>query len=208
MRNQYAQIRFIAANYSKLQGLRQVTVGLWVASVAVWSMDHQGDLGVPILLTLAAVLLYWLIDRFYVNTFGRIRPTAKMRLWETTASVLFGVLALLAFWLDTARDLSFSAVGLVFAAEWFEDFWRATHSVPRRSFRLYPENLLVACLILLLSLLPLTGLTWWQILGLPAQVPGILVVIGILLVVAGIWGHIRILRVLPAREVKPDVNPL
>lgn len=208
MQNQYTQIQFIAANYSKLQGLRQVPVGLLVASVSVWALDQQGDLGIPIVLTLAAILLYWAIDRFYVNTFGRIRPTVKMRIWEVTASVLAGLLALLAFWLDTAYDLPFSAVGLVFTAELFDDFLRATHPLKQRSFGLYPENLTVAGLILFLSLLPLTGLDWWKALGLPEQILGMLLIIGILLVVAGIWGHVRVTRALPAGEAKHDANPL
>ncbi|MGB8982102.1 MAG: hypothetical protein WCC12_09515 [Anaerolineales bacterium] len=208
MQDQYTQLQFIAANYSKLQGLRQVPVGLLVAAVSIWALDHQGDLGLPIVLTLAAALLYWLIDRYYVNTFGRIRPTAQMRVWEITASVLAGLLALLAFWLDTAQDLPFSGVGLVFAAELFMDFWRATSSVKRRSFNLYPENLVAAGLILLLSLLPLTGLAWWEVLGLPSQLLGMLMIIGILLVVAGIWGHVRVTRALPAGEAKHDANPL
>lgn len=208
MQDHYAQIRFIAANYSKLQGLREVPVGLFVTMVAVWSMEHQGDLGIPILFALGAALLYWLIDRFYVNTFGRMRQTSRMHSWELIASILFGVLALLAFWLDTARDLPFSVLGLVVAAELFEDFWRATQSIKGRSFGLYPENLLAACLIFVLSLLPLTGLAWWESLKLPSQFLGMLTVIGVLIVIAGIWGHIRILRILPVREAKSDANSL
>ena len=208
MQDHYTQIRFMAANYSRLQGLREVPVGILVTSVSVWAMDHQGDLGLPILLTLGAALLYWLIDRFYVNTFGRIRQTAQMRARELTASILFSALALLAFWLDTAQDLPFSALGLVFAAALFEDFWRATSSARDRAFHLYPENLIAACLIFFLSLLPLTGLAWWQTLGWQSQVLGMLTIIGILLVLAGIWGHIRIVRILPAREVKSDANTL
>jgi hypothetical protein len=160
------------------------------------------------MLTFGAALHYWLIDRLYINAFGRIRPTAKMRLWETTASILSGVLALLAFWLDTAQDLPFSVLGLVFAAALFEEFWRATRSVKDRSLRLYPENFIAACLILILSLLPLTGLAWWEELGLKSQVLSMLTIIGFLITAAGIWGHIRIVRVLPAREAKSDDNAL
>jgi hypothetical protein len=202
MQNQYTQIQFIAANYSKLQGLRQVPVGLLVTAVSIWALDHQGDLGIPLLLTLAAALLYWRIDRFYVSTFGRIRPTAKMRVWEMVASVAAGILALAAFWLDTAYELPFSAVGLVFAAALVDDFLRATHPLKKRSFGLYPENLTAACLILLLSLLPLTGWNWWQALGFPEQILGVLIFIGIVLVVAGVWGHLRVTRALPAGEAK------
>lgn len=211
MQDHYTRIQFIAANYSRLQGLKEVPVGLLVTAVSVWAMYNHGptaDLTLPIALTVGAALLYWLIDRFYISTFGRIRQTAKMRSWETTASILFGLLALLAFWLDTAQDLPFSVLGLVFAAALFEDFWRATSSVKGRPFRLYPENFITACLILVLSLIPLTGLPWWERLGLRSQVLSMLTIIGILLVIAGIWGHLRIIRDLPVGEAKADDNTL
>lgn len=210
MPSHYTQIQFIAANYSRLQGLREVPVGILVAAVSVWAMYNHGptaDLTVPILLTVGAALLYWLIDRFYSNTFGRTQQTAKMRLWEISASILFGLLALLAFWLDTA-ELPFSALGLVFAAALFEDYWRAVHSIKERSFRLYPENAIAASLILVVSLLPLTGLAWWERLGLQSQVLSMLTVVGIVITFAGIWGHLRIVRILPAGESKSDDNTL
>jgi hypothetical protein len=208
MQDHYTQIQFIAANYSKLQGLRLVPIGLSVTSIALWTIDHQGDLGLPIISALGCALLYWLVDYYYVNTFGRIRQIKKMQAWEVAISVLSSVLAWLAFWLDMARDLPFSAFGLVFAAVLFEEIWRTAHSVKERLIRLYPENFTVACLIVILSLLPLTGLAWWKILGFPSQFIGMLTIVGILLILAGIWGHIRFLRILPAREAKPDENTL
>ncbi len=204
----YAQIRFVAANYSRLQGLKQVPVGLFVTFVALWAIKHEGDLGFSLIAALGATLLYWLIDRFYANTFGRIRQTEKMRSWEIRLSILFGGLALLAFWLDTARILPFSALGLVLAAELFGDFWRATRFVKEGLVRLCPENFTVACLIVALSFLPLTGLAWWEKLGFPSQFLGMLTMIGILLILAGIWGHIRLLRLLPVREAQPNENAL
>ena len=211
MQSRFQEIRFIAANYSRLQGLREVPVGLLVSSVSIWAMNSQGpsaNLTMPITLTLGAALIYWLIDQFYGRTFGRIRQTAKMRVWETTASILFGLLALLAFWLDTEQDLPVSTLGLVFAMALFEDFWRATSFIKERSFTLYPENLLAAFIILALSLLPLTGLAWWEMIGMQSQVLGMLFFIGILITLAGIWGHVRILRTLPVGEAKSNDNPL
>ncbi len=211
MINELSKIRFMAANYSRLQGLREVPVGLLVASVSIWAIYNHGpnaDLTLLITLTLVAALLYWLVDRYYIRVFGRIRQTAKMRIWETTASVLFSLLALLAFWLDTAIDLPFSVLGLVFALALFEDFWRATSFIRERSFALYPENLLAAIILLVLSLLPLTGLSWWEIIGIQSQVIGMLVVIGVLITVAGIWGHVRIIRTLPVGEAKSNDNSL
>jgi hypothetical protein len=208
MQNRYTQIQFIAANYSRLQGLREVPVGMLVIFASVWAIYNQGDLSTPLLAVIGTILLYWQINRYYVSTFGRIQQTAQVRKWETSASILFGLLALLAFWLDTAQDFPFSAVGLVFAGALFEDFWRATSSIKERSFAIYPENLLVAILVLMLSLLPVTGLVWWNMIGMRTQVLGMLLIIGILLVFAGIWGHVRIVRALPVGEAKPDDNTL
>ena len=204
MQNRYAQIQFFAANYSRLQGLREVPVGMLVIFASVWAMYTQGDLGAPLLAVIGAILLYWLIDRYYANVFGRIKQTPKMRKWELSASILGGLLALLAFWLDTARDLPVSVLGVLFAFVLFEDFWRATVILKERSFSQYPENLIAAFVILALSLLPLSGLAWWKIVGMRSQVLGMLFIIGILMVLAGIWGHIRIIRALPVGEAKPD----
>ena len=204
MQNRYAQIQFFAANYSRLQGLREVPVGMLVIFASMWAMYNPGDLGAQLLAVIGAILLYWLIDRYYANVFGRIKQTPKMRKWELSASILGGLLALLAFWLDTARDLPVSVLGVLFAFVLFEDFWRATVILKERSFSQYPENLLAAFVILALSLLPLTGLAWWKIVGMRSQVLGMLFIIGILMVLAGIWGHIRIIRALPVGEAKPD----
>ena len=204
MQNRYSQIQFIAANYSRLQGLREIPVGMLVIFASVWAVDNQGDLGVPLLVMIGTILLYWLIDRYYANVFGRIKPTPKMRNWGLSASIVGGLLALLAFWLDTARDLPVSILGILFSFVLFEDFWRATITLKERSFSQYPENLLAAFMILAFSLSPLTGFIWWKIIGMQSQVLGMLLIIGILLVLAGIWGHVRIIRALPVGEAKPD----
>ena len=204
MQNRYAQIQFFAANYSRLQGLREVPVGMLVIFASMWAMYNPGDLGAHLLAVIGAILLYWLIDRYYANVFGRIKQTPKMRKWELSASILGGLLALLAFWLDTARDLPVSVLGVLFAFVLFEDFWRATVILKERSFSQYPENLIAAFVILALSLLPLSGLAWWKIVGMRSQVLGMLFIIGILMVLAGIWGHIRIIRALPVGEAKPN----
>lgn len=208
MRDRYTQIQFIAANYSRMQGLREVPIGVLVIFSSVWSINNQGDLSGPLLAVIGTILLYWLINRYYISTFGRIQQTRKAHTKETIASILSGIFALLAFWLDTEQDLPFSALGLVFAAALSEDFWRATSSTKERSFALYPENLLAAILILMLSLSPLTGLAWWKTIGMQSQTLGMLLIIGILIVIAGLVGHIRLIRALPVVEAKPDDNAL
>ena len=48
MNNRYTQIQFIAANYSRMQGLRAVPVGLFTASAAFWTEKQPGDLTIPL----------------------------------------------------------------------------------------------------------------------------------------------------------------
>ncbi len=208
MQDHYAQIQFMAANYSKLQGLREVPFGLLAAAVSVWAMHNHGpaaDLTLPILFAIGAALLYWLIDRLYARTFGHVRQTVKMHLWEITVSICGSLLALLAFWLDITKNLPLSALGLLFAAMLFEDFWRV-HSGIGRTLSLYPENFVAACLILVLSLLPLTGIAWWEKLGLRSQAVSMVVVFGILLVLAGTWGHLQMVHILSTLKVKSNDN--
>lgn len=209
MTDELSRIRFVATNYSRLQGLREVPVGMLVVFVAVWAMYNQGptaDLTAPLLVTFGAAILYWLTDRYYSRAFGQVKQTRRQRNREILASVTFGMLALLAFWLDTAVDMPVSALGLVFAAALLENFWQVTSSVRKEAVSHFPENFVAAILILLVSILPVFGLNWWQALGMKSQMVSVFLVIGIVLILAGIWGHIRLVRVLSAAEAKSHDN--
>lgn len=211
MENRYSQIQFIAANYSKLQGLREVPIGMLVVFVSVWAMYNQGptaNLGPPILATLGAILLYWLTGLYYDRTYGHVKQTPRQRKREIIASVLFSLMGLLAFWLDTAEIIPFCALGLVFAAALFDNFWRATESVRSQAFALFPENLAAAILIMIVSILPIFGLNWWEAFGMKSQVVSVFMIIGIVIILAGIWGHLRILRALSAVEAKTNDLPI
>ncbi len=211
MTNELTKIRFAAANYSRLQGLREVPVGLLVVFVSVWAMYNHGptaNLTAPLLATIGAALLYWLTGRYYDRTFGRVKQTRGQRNREMAASVIFSALALLAFWLDTAVTLPFCALGLVFAAALFENFRRATESARSLAFALFPENFVAAVLILVVSILPVFGLDWWRVFGMQSQVVSVFLVIGVVIIVAGIWGHIRITRDLSVAEAKSDDHAL
>jgi len=203
MQNRYTQIQFIAANYSRLQGLREVPVGMLVVFVSVWAMYNHGptaDLTAPLLATAGAALLYWLTGRYYDRAFGRVKQTRQQRNREFISSIVFSVLALLAFWLDAAIQIPVCALGLVFAAALFENFWRATESVRKEAISIFPENFVAAILILVISILPVFGLSWWQAFGMKSQVVSVFMVIGIVIILAGVWGHVRIVRALPVGE--------
>lgn len=202
MTNRYSQIRFIAANYSRLQGLRMVPVGALVLFVAMWNNAREGDLGGPILAIAGAILLYWLADRYYAGMFGQITPTPSQLRMDFIVSVAFSILAVLGFLLDEAARLPVSALGVVFAVALAVDFWLATRSVRGEALALFPENFVAAIVILVFSILPVFGISWWESAGFKSQVNGILAMDGLVLIIAGIWGHIRVTRDLSPAEAK------
>ncbi|MCZ7549550.1 MAG: hypothetical protein M5U11_10455 [Anaerolineales bacterium] len=208
MKNRYSQIKFIAANYSKLQGLRVVPIGLLSLFVAAWINARQGQLDGPLIALAVAALLYWLIDRYYTRVFGTVTQTLSQRKQETIVSIVFGALALLAFALDTAEIVPVSALGLVFAAGLFADFWRATRPVRSGALTVFPENVSASILILIVSILPLFGVAWWKGWGIKSQVTGVFMIVGVILTLMGIWGHIRITRDLSTTEAKADDHAL
>ncbi len=95
--------------------------------------------------------------------------------------------------------LPVSALGLVFAAGLLADYIRITWLVKGRFLLYYP---LGALLMAVISILPLLGVSdWWHILGLKNQLIGIITVVGIYTIIAGIWGHIFLVRTLrPQRK--------
>jgi len=203
MQERYIQIQFITANYSRLQGLRAIPVGMLAVFVSIWALYNQGptaDLSAPILVAVVGALLYWLTDRYYNRVFGQVKQTPRHRMWEFVSSVSFGVLGLLAFVLDTIQVLTISTLGLVFAASFFEYFWRANKSEWGKIFTLFPENVVAAVLVVVVSFLPLFGISWWNALGIKSQVVGVFMVVGIVMILTGIWGHIRLVHALSTVE--------
>jgi hypothetical protein len=211
MQDHYAQIRFMAANYSKLQGLRALPPGILAVFVAIWALYNQGptaDLSEPILVAIGAALLYWLIDRYYSIVFGQVKQTPRQRKWECISSAGFGVLALLAFLLDTTEILPISTLGLVLAASFFEYIWRANKPEWRIILPLFPENIIASILIVIMGLLPLFGISWWMILGIKSQIVGVFMIFGMVIVLTGILGHLRMLQALSTVKAKPDAHTL
>jgi hypothetical protein len=192
------RIQFIAANYSNLQGLRALPVSLCLFLIAVWA-NQQGassrDLSLPILAFAGSVILFWLVDRYYKKTFGRVQPSRKSKVLEVAFSIIFGVLALGAFWLDTLSLLPISLIGLVFAFGLLADYLRMTWTVKGRYLPYYP---VFPFLILIASLLPLLGLDgWWLAIGVQDQLLGVLLICSIVLGLSGFISHLYLIRTLP-----------
>jgi hypothetical protein len=198
------QIRFIATNFYNLQGLRAVPLGALLVMVCAWANAQNGparDLSLPIIGLFIAAAVLFAIDRYYLHTFGRVQRTAESRRLEWLVSVGGGILALIAFVLDTRDDLPLSLLGLVFAVMLLADYLRITWLVKGRFLMYYPIG---ALLMGLLSVLPLLGLEdWWLKVGIRDQLVAISSAIGIFTLIAGLWGHIFLVRTLP-RRVEAD----
>jgi hypothetical protein len=151
---------------------------------------------------IGALIILFLIDRFYLHTFGRVQRTPESRHLEWLFSIIGGVLALGAFWLDVSFKLPVSLLGLVFAAGLLADYVRITWLVKGRFLLYYP---LGAVLMAGLSILQWLGIPhWWLAFGIKHQLLGIAMAIGIFTMIAGIWGHLFLARTLPARMESAD----
>lgn len=196
------EIRFVATNFYNLQGLRCVPLGLCLVGVSLWANGLQwpvrgSDFLVPALCVITLVILLFAIDRYYLRTFGRVQRTPESSRLEWLVGIVFGILALGAFCLDGGYKLPVNLLGLVFAAGLLVDYVRITWLVKGRFLLYYP---LGAILMTVICVLPLLGvLDWWKVCGLKTQMLAVTLVIGIFTMIAGVWGHIFLLRTLPYR---------
>jgi hypothetical protein len=199
------EIRFVATNFYNLQGLKAVPLGAMLVFVSLWANELRGqasNLGPPLLGVAAFSILLFAIDRFYMHTFGLVRRTPESLRLEWLVSIVFGILALGAFWLETSAKLPVSALGLVFALGLLTDYVRITWLVRGRFLLYYP---LGALLMAGVSVLPLFSVSnWWQVFGLKNQLIGITTFVGMFTIIAGIWGHIFLVRTLPSRRIQND----
>jgi hypothetical protein len=196
------EIRFVATNYYNLQGLRAVPLGLCLVVVCLWANGLKGaargsDFLAPALCLAGLLTLLYAIDRYYLRAFGRVQRTPESRQLEWLVSVIGGILALGAFWLDISFKLPVSLVGLVFAAGLLADYIRITWLVKGRFLLYYPVG---AILMAGVSVLPLLGVSsWWLAGGIKSQMIAIALAIGLFTIMAGVWGHIFLARTLPSR---------
>jgi len=199
-----ARIRFIATNFTNLQGLRAVPLGALLVLVCLWANNLQSparDLTLPLTYLVLAALLLIAIDRYYLHAFGRVQRTSESRRLEWLLSAVAGMLALGGFVLDTTRELPVSLLGLVSAFGLLVDYIRVTWLVRGRFLLYYPIG---AVVIAVLSLLNLVVPDWWQVFGLRDQLIAIAIAIGIYVILSGIWGHLFLLRTLPSSPEATD----
>lgn len=190
------RIRFVAANFSVLQGLKAVPLGLLLIFTVLWANNQQGpasDLTLPILFGAGTIVLYWLISRYYRTRYGKVEGLSKQKWVEYAFGVAGGVFALAAFYLDTAYDLPFSCIGLLLALSFLAEYVRANLFV-RGNYLLLP-SIISFIVLLVVSILPLLGYDdWWQVLNLRGQLFGVLVAGGMVILVWGLVYHWFLIR--------------
>ena len=194
--------RFLAANYSNLQGLKAVPLGLLLLAVVLWAnglRERAEDLSLPILFSVSAAALIAWANRFYRAHYGRVESTPRQRKTEWAIGVAGGIIGLTAFFLDTLVRLPISMVGLVFAAAVVTDYLRMQWYAPGRY--LFPLALVSFLILLTASILPiLGGGAWWRWLDLRGQLYGVLFVAGVVITLNGLIGHFYLAHQLPAPE--------
>ena len=188
------QIRMVTANFSVLQGLKMVPLGLLLFAVTMWANGQTGparDFLFPGACNVAAFLLYWLIARYYDRTYGTVQATPAQRRSEILRGLIGGSLGLAIFVLDVSLKPAVSLIGLLMAGVILSELIRLgwkTKPLPLMLIAFIAGSLLITGL----SLLPAAGVDWWHPLGIKAKLYGITATAGILFTLLGILGHITL----------------
>jgi hypothetical protein len=196
------KIRFLTINYSRLQGLKGVPLGLLLLLTVLWANIQHGparNFTPPILFALGAAVLYWWIDRYYRIRYGNVESTHQQKREDYLIAVLGGIVGLAAVYIDLTHRLVISMVGLVFAAAVLFEYMRIFR-LGKNAYFLWQFVISIA-IILGANLLPLFDLKGlWQGIGLRSHLFAVLVVTSIVMLVAGVCGHIYFIRQFPPKE--------
>lgn len=199
-----SKTKFLSENYSALQGLNAVPVGLGLFLVSLWSNAVQypvKNILLPIILVLGSLVLSLVIDRYYKNTFGEVKPASTGRRSYWILQVVWGLLGIAAVWMDLTLHLPVSLIGLLFASIFLFD--KPGVSVPLNRFS--AVRLAAAVCIILVSISPLLlGKNWWDILGVRNTIIGVILSVGAVGVLQGVIWHVLFVKSLPVKEPKDE----
>jgi hypothetical protein len=109
-----SQMKFLSENYSMLHGLKAVPIGLCLFLVGFWAniaQDPVTNFSLPLAFVLGALLFYIAIDQYYKKTFGKVKPIYTHRRVYWLTQFVFGVLGLIACWVDLTNQLPVSFIG-------------------------------------------------------------------------------------------------
>ncbi|MBW6472951.1 MAG: hypothetical protein K0B14_07505 [Anaerolineaceae bacterium] len=194
--------KYLSENYSALHGLNAVPSGLCLFLISLWANVVQYPIKnylLPIVLVLGFLLSSLVINRYYKNTYGEVKPILARRRFNWIAQLICGLLGLVAFWVDVTQELPISFIGLLFALTFLFD--KPMVRMPLNKFS--AVRLVTSICILLVSIAPLLlGKNWWNILGVRANIVGVIMFIGVLIVLQGVIWHIFFVKSLPTEEVK------
>jgi hypothetical protein len=192
------QVRMITANFSTIQGLKMVPIGLMLLVITLWANFQSGpaprELYFPGGCIVVGSFFYWMVSRFYARTYGSVSPTRNQRRGEWIRGIICGAGGLAAFWLDVSLKPSFSLIGLVFAGSILAEYVRLTWKVKNPILRYYPVSIL---LLILLSVLPVLGLAWWETVGINSLMFGVCIVAGLVFIVLGVIAHLTLANWMP-----------
>jgi hypothetical protein len=200
----HSQTKFLSENYSALHGLNAVPVGFALFLVSFWANVVQYPIKnfvLPIVLVLGSLLLSLVIDQYYKNTFGEVKPISARRRSYWIAQSVWGLLGLGAFWVDVTQNLPISFIGLLFASMFLFD--KPMVSMPLNRFS--AVRLVASICIILVSITALfLGKHWWNILGVRTTMIGITMFVGLLIVLQGVMWHVFFVKSLPVEEDKDE----
>ena len=220
MPHNLSKIQYITINYSRLQGLRSVPVGILLGLTGIWVIlpaGQDGDLGLPLIMMAFTGLAYFAVDCYYARNFGQVTQTAQERGLEIISALIFGVLAFLSFLLDTRKTVPINFFALVMAAAlFFPNFLRygfyklqkSPNTAAANALALHPGDLLAGLGLISIGLLPLSGWHWWEAFGFKEAFPALLIVCGLLVTITGVSGHIQFTRSLKGLEEAQRGNTL
>lgn len=199
-----SQTKFLSENYSALHGLNAVPVGLGLFLISLWANVVQypiKNFTLPIVILLGILLFSIALDKYYKQTFGELKPILARRRLYWLAQGIWGLLGLVAFWVDVTFILPINFIGLLFASMFLFD--KPPVTFPLNKFSVV--RLLVSICLILVSLAPLySGQNWWDILGVRTTIIGVTMLVGVLMVIQGAIWHVFFVRSLPVEEGKDE----
>jgi 4-hydroxybenzoate polyprenyltransferase len=112
----------VAGRYHALRGWLSVPTGVLFIAAGLFNLPPIGDEEVPdgaawfLPVVVAVVAAYYLINRYYVRTFGRAQPTKSVQMRVVVYTALAAALICVGISIDLQSDLPVSLYAAAFAA--------------------------------------------------------------------------------------------
>ncbi len=196
------RIRFVTANFSALQGLTLVPIGLFLMYAYAFDDAQIGranrDLTVPCLLLPLTVLAVGLIRLYYARTFGRVQ--SEKRAEAKDLAVILGFLAVGwgAFAVDSLKSISVSLFAFFLALVLLLAHVNMARKADSNPLKVFPAGLVCIGLVFLAGFLPLAGSSAANVFGLHSAFSLAGAAVGGLYALYGVMSHLFLVRSLPS----------